>query len=100
MKSYKSDPVVFTWHIDNKSSSILYKDEFFKNNVIEPLKGIFNIGSEFCTAFKYLGLNISQSDKEIILDQNFYIINGLQVKPNLICHLKYASYVVVLIIAR
>ena len=81
-KPSKSDPAVFTWHFDNKSSSILctYVDDFliggneiFINNVIEPLKSIFTKGSELCTTFKYLSLNISQSDKEFILYQNDYI---------------------------
>ena len=39
----------------------------------KPLKSIFTIGSEFCTAFRYLGLNKSQSNKEVILDKNDYI---------------------------
>ena len=48
-------------------------NEIFINNVIEPLKSIFTKGSELCTTFKYLSLNISQSDKEFILYQNDYI---------------------------
>ena len=81
-KLCKSDPAVFTWHFNGKFSGILctHVDDFlfggnehFINKVINPLKSIFTIGSEFCTAFKYLGLNITQLEKEIALNQNDYI---------------------------
>ena len=41
----------------------------FLNKVINPIKCIFTIGSKHCAAFKCLGLNISQSNLEIIIDQ-------------------------------
>lgn len=44
-------------------------NEFFIYSAIEPLKSIFTIWSELSTAFKYLSLNITQSDEEIILGQ-------------------------------
>lgn len=81
-KLCQSDPAVFSWHFNAKLSGILctHVDDFlfggnehFINNVIKPLKSTFTIGSEFCTAFKYLGLNINQLDKEIVLNQNDYI---------------------------
>ena len=81
-KLCQSDPAVFSWHFNAKLSGILctHVDDFllrgnehFINNVIKPLKSAFTIGSEFCTAFKYLGLNINQLDKEIVLNQNDYI---------------------------
>ena len=67
-----SDPAVFSWHFNAKLSGILctHGDDFsfggnehFINNVIKPLKSTFTIGSEFCTAFIYLGLNINQRQR-------------------------------------
>ena len=42
---------------------------FFLSKVINPIKRVFTMGSEHCVAFKYLGLNINQSNSEIIRDQ-------------------------------
>ena len=71
-----SNPVAFTWHFDIKLSGVLcthgyyfsFGNKFFINNAIEPLKSAFTIGSEFCTASKYLGLTITQLDKKMTLD--------------------------------
>ena len=46
---------------------------FFLNKAINPIKRVFTIGPEHCAAFKYLGLNISQSNSTIIIDQVNYI---------------------------
>ena len=46
---------------------------FFLNKVSNPIKPAFTIGSEHCAAFKYLGLYISQSNSEIIIDQVSYM---------------------------
>ena len=78
----KSDPTVFIWHNQSKVNRFLctHVDDFlsggaelFLNKVINPIKHIFTIGSEHCAAFKYLHLNISQSNLEIIVDQIKYI---------------------------
>ena len=50
-------------------TSSLGKLNFFLSKVIDPIKRVFTIGSEHCAAFKYLGLNISQPNSEIIRDQ-------------------------------
>ena len=77
-----SNPVAFTWHFDIKLSGVLCthgdyflfgRNNFFIDNSIEPLKSAFTIGSEFCTASKYLGLTITQLDKKMTLDQNNHI---------------------------
>ena len=70
----KSDPAVFVWHNQSKVNWLLclHVDdflfrEFFLSKVINP------IGSEHCAAFKCLGQNISQSNKEIKIDQANYV---------------------------
>ena len=82
----RSDPSVFVWHSDSELIGILCTHvddflfvgtQFFIENIIAPLKQTFTIGTECCTAFKYLGLNITQSSKEIVLDQVDYI-NSLE----------------------
>ena len=74
----KSDPAVFIWHNQSKVNGLLctHVDDFlfggtelFLNEVINPIKRVFTIGSEHCAAIKYLDLNISQSNSEIIIDQ-------------------------------
>ena len=50
-------------------TSSLGKLNFFLNKVINPIKCVFTIRSEHCATFKYLGLNISQSNSETIRDQ-------------------------------
>ena len=51
-------------HTGNESS-----DE----KVLSPLKKSFKFGSEENVEFKYLGLNISQTSDEIVIDQNHYV---------------------------
>ena len=76
----KSDPAIFIWHSQSKVNECTHVDDFsfggtepFLNKFINPIKRVFTIGSEHCAAFKYLGLNISQSNLEIITDQVNYI---------------------------
>ena len=79
---WKSDPAVFIWHNQSKVNRLLctHIDDFlfggtklFLNKVINPIKRVLTIGSEHCAALKYLGLIISQSNSEIIIDQVNYI---------------------------
>ena len=59
----KSDPAVFIWHYQSQVSYYPFLGELnFVQIVINPIKCVFTIGSEHCAAFKYLGLNISQSN--------------------------------------
>ena len=78
----KSDPAVFICHTQSKTNGLLCTDlddflfggtELFLNKVFNPIKHVFTIGSEHCTAFNYLGLNISQSNLEIMIDEVNYI---------------------------
>ena len=48
-------------------------NETFFSKVINLVKHVFTMGLKHCAAFKHLGLNISQSNFEIILDQVNYI---------------------------
>ena len=69
--------------------SITHVDDFcwrgtdnFKNKVIDPLKTVFAIGTEFEKTFKYLGLNITQTKNfNINLDQIQFIdeINQIEI---------------------
>ena len=78
----KSDLAVFICHTQSKINGLLCTHldgflfggaELFLNKVFNPIKCVFTIGSEHCTAFNYLGLNISQSNLEIMIDQVNYI---------------------------
>ena len=78
----KSGPAVFICHTQSKINGLLctHLDDFlfggtelFLKKVFNTIKRVFTIGSEHCTAFNYLGLNISQSNLEIMIDQVNYI---------------------------
>ena len=75
----KSGSAVFIWHNQSKVNGLLctHVDDFLFGGIkifINLIKRVFTIGSEqHCAAFKYLGLNISQSNSEIIIDQINYI---------------------------
>src|SRR5215469_12586788 len=47
--------------------------ETFLQVVIEKLKERFKIGEEECRSFKYIGVNILQDRKEIVLSQDDYL---------------------------
>ena len=47
--------------------------QLFIKNVVEPLGQGFTIGIHYSKAFKYLGLNLNQVNKEICIDQAEYI---------------------------
>ena len=53
--------------------SSLEELNFFLNKVINTIKRVFTIGSEHRAGFKYLVLNISRSNSEIIIDQVNYM---------------------------
>ena len=76
------DPAIFTWSRNNETKGILccHVDDIiyggsteFIDQVIKPIKSKFQISSESQNAFKYIGLNIKQSENLITLDQNDYI---------------------------
>ena len=47
-------------------------DDVFTENIIKNVKSTFIIGSESEKEFKYIGVNLSQSEEEILLDQLHY----------------------------
>ena len=58
----KSDPTVLIWHNQSKVNGLLCthvdgflfgRTELFLNEVINPIKRVFTIGSEHCAAFNY-----------------------------------------------
>ena len=78
----KSDPALFIWYYQSKVNDLLCTHvddflvggtEFFLNKVINTIKRVFTIGSEHRAGFKYLVLNISRSNSEIIIDQVNYM---------------------------
>ena len=85
------EPSLFFWHFNNRLEGLLisHVDDFcwgrtdnFKNKVIDPLKTVFAIGTEFEKTFKYLGLNITQKKKyNINIDKIQFIdeINQIEI---------------------
>ena len=82
-KPSRYDPAVFIWHQNGALKGILcaHVDDFlfggtqeFLDSVINPVREKFLVGSEYITAFRYLGLNIQQlDDHSILIDQISYI---------------------------
>ena len=77
------------WYRNEKLEGILcaHVDDFlyggseeFNKNVIQPLHSIFTVGSEYCDSFKFLGLNLKQSNDCIMLNQIGYIDELEEVK--------------------
>ena len=61
---------ILALHVDDM---IFGGSKEFEENVVEILKKEIQIGSEDITPFKYLGMNISQVDGVIYVDQESYI---------------------------
>ena len=82
-KPSRYDPAVFIWHQNGALKGILcaHVDDFlfggtqeFLDSVINPVREKFLVGSDYITAFRYLGLNIQQlDDHSILIDQISYI---------------------------
>ena len=69
---------LFHWHVEGKLHGVMsvHVDDFcwggsalFKDCVIKPLYSIFQIGSDYCNTFLYLGWSIQQKEDEITVDQ-------------------------------
>ena len=81
------DPAIFFYHQENKLCGVLacHVDDFlhagnaqFEDNIMKPLRTRFLAGKLGETIFKYIGFNIHQTPKGIILDQQDYI-NSLDI---------------------
>lgn len=77
----KHDAGLFYWHKDGCLCGliVIHVDDFFwggdncfVNQVIQPFKNTFEIGTEETGSFKYLGLHITQSKKGIEIEQSKY----------------------------
>ena len=87
-KQSKYDEAVFIYHKDHISNGFisLHVDdgkhggtETFYRNVMEPLKRIFIFGSIMNKeSFKYVGWNVRHQDSKIIIDQQDYVQERLQ----------------------
>ena len=75
------DPAIFYWMNNNKIEGILacHVDDFlyggseqFCSEKGSDIRNEFTVGKEEEGSFKYVGMNIQQSDKVILLDQNSY----------------------------
>ena len=87
----KLDPALFYWHKDNKLEGLflMHVDDFlwagsdqFKQTVINPLKQTFRCGKEMDNNFRYIGLDIEQSEGNILLHQQEYTEELKQVDSN------------------
>ena len=79
------DPALFTWYEDGIliGMTAVHVDDFlwsgnnyFESMIIPHIRENFSVGREEEKTFKYLGMNIQQKEKAIIIDQLNYI-NGL-----------------------
>ena len=88
------DDAIFYWHKENTLQDILsaHVDDFcwagtklFQNIVINHIQNVFTASKEELQTFKYLGLNISQTNHDIFMHQKVYIeeIEVVEIdKPN------------------
>jgi transposase InsO family protein len=77
----KLDPALFYWHQGDKLDGLflMHVDDFlwagsdrFKQDVILPLRMKFHCGKELDCSFRYIGLDIEQTDGQIYLSQKDY----------------------------
>ena len=87
----KLDRALFYWHEDNKLEGLflMHVDDFpwtgsdqFKQAVINPLKQNFRFVKEMDNNFRYIGLDIDQSEGNILLHQQEYTQEFKQVDSN------------------
>ena len=88
------DNALFLWHDDNGElfgMLVSHVDDFafcgnakFQTEVIEQLKSIFRVGLYANGSFKYVGLNVIQSDTGILVNQELYIptVKEIELKQN------------------
>ena len=78
----KHDQAMFLWHNDNGLCGIvcIRVDDFFyagttafHSEVIKSMQGEFMIGSSSDKEFKYIGINLRQTDNGISISQEHYI---------------------------
>ena len=77
------DPAMFMWYDEENMLTghlVSHVDDFvfggtedWKKQVIDKIKDMFKISAESHVSFKYLGLNVKQSDDCISIDQRSYI---------------------------
>ena len=76
------DKALFMWKSDGRLQGLIavHVDDFiwcgtenFKANVINPLRNSFKISKENAGAFRYLGIDLRQTNDHLSLDQNSYI---------------------------
>ena len=78
----KSDPAMFYWYKDGKLAGVfvMHVDDFlwggtsdFEREVIDQIKEEFKIGSQESGFFKYIGLDVKQTEEGIVLSQKSYL---------------------------
>ena len=86
----KHDKALFIWRVQGvvEGYMAVHVDDFlwcgskqFETKVIEKMKSIFKISKENSVAFKYLGLNVKQSDNALLLSQNSYVETIQPIQP-------------------
>ena len=75
----KADPAGFYWYNEGVLSGVLlmHVDGFiwggthaFENKAIVKIKSEFQVGQQYSGAFKYIGMQVTQDDDGMILDQH------------------------------
>ena len=84
------DNALFLWHDDKGElfgMLVSHVDDFalcrnarFQTEVMEQLKSIFKVGLYANGSFKYVGLNVIQSDTGILVNQELYIPNVKEIE--------------------
>ena len=81
-KSSRYDDAVFLWHGEDSLTGmiVLHVDDFvycgtrkWHENVMGSIQRKFKISAKHSGSFKYIGLNVSQTDSEIVVDQRQYV---------------------------
>ena len=80
----KFDDSVFFWSVINKLQGVMCcqvddfcwgESEGFQSTIIGKIRETFTISQGEITTFKYLGLNIKQTNGCISIDQNYILTN-------------------------
>ena len=83
VKTSKYDPTGFYYYAKNELKGVLAahvhdfcwgSNQIFIDEIISPIKKLFNVGSESSKTFCYLGIDLSQNEsKQIFLNQTKFI---------------------------